>query len=32
MNFAAPTSTRVLLVEQVYRAQSLLLGHPYHRD
>lgn len=23
---------RVLLVEQVYRAQSLLLGHPYHRD
>jgi 23S rRNA (pseudouridine1915-N3)-methyltransferase len=23
---------RVLLVEPVYRAQSLLLGHPYHRD
>ena len=23
---------RVLLVEQLYRAQSLLLHHPYHRD
>jgi len=23
---------RVLVAEQVYRAQSLLLGHPYHRD
>ncbi len=23
---------RVLLAEQIYRAQSLLLGHPYHRD
>lgn len=23
---------RVLLVEQLYRAQTLLRGHPYHRD
>ncbi len=23
---------RVLLAEQLYRAQGLLLGHPYHRD
>jgi 23S rRNA (pseudouridine1915-N3)-methyltransferase len=23
---------RVLLAEQLYRAQTVLLGHPYHRD
>jgi 23S rRNA (pseudouridine1915-N3)-methyltransferase len=23
---------RVVLLEQIYRAQSLLLNHPYHRD
>jgi 23S rRNA (pseudouridine1915-N3)-methyltransferase len=23
---------RVILAEQIYRAQSLLDGHPYHRD
>lgn len=24
--------TRVLLIEQIYRAQTILTGHPYHRD
>lgn len=24
--------TRVLLVEQIYRAQCILQGHPYHRE
>jgi 23S rRNA (pseudouridine1915-N3)-methyltransferase len=23
---------RVVLIEQIYRAVSLLTGHPYHRD
>ena len=23
---------RVLLIEQIYRAQQIIMGHPYHRD
>jgi 23S rRNA (pseudouridine1915-N3)-methyltransferase len=36
MSFGAQTwphqMVRVMLAEQIYRAQQILLGHPYHRE
>ena len=36
MSFGAQTwphmMVRVMLIEQIYRAQQILLGHPYHRE
>lgn len=36
LSFGAQTwphmMVRVMLIEQIYRAQQILLGHPYHRD